>query len=459
MIRVRLAVRGAAAVALVGCCAAGAAAQAPPLDPPVATPVGQASLKIGGEARVRFEGRTPSDEEDGFEWDALTAPALRLWRRRVRVWGALEFHRLATVHVEAQHAAVWSSDAHRFPEFDRVDLRQAHLEVRPPALRGVTLRVGRFAVPTVGDGRLLSEDDFADVGRALDGMAARIERGPVRVTALVANVPEVVSLPDRPGEGPDHWLAAGIVEARPAGWLELDWVHAERWFPRDFASEDPADQRTGPRLDATLGGRAAVRVGPVRLTAEAYAQAGVVGPDPLLAAATAERVDWRVWDVALAPTVFLEHAFASGDRNPTDGVRETFDPLFPDTHAHLGPYDAVGWRNINALATGLTVSLAPLARALADWRLTFVARGSFLHRRADAWYGADGQPRLVDSTGSAASSHTLEGELSGWVEGTLFEGRAAVSLGLAHWCPNNWLDDLGYELHGYRVWAQTSVRF
>ena len=450
-----LAVRGALTVLVVVCGAAGAAAQAPS---PVASAADE-SFRVGGEARVRLEGHTTSHEEDDFEWQALTAPERRLWRRRVRVWGELDLLPQATLHLELQHAAVWSSDGLAFPSLDRTDLRQAYVEVRPSAWRGVAFRAGRFAVPTVGDGRLLSEDDFTDMGRVLDGVAARWERGGVRVTALAANVSETDPLPDPPGEGPDHWLAAAIIEARSAGWLELDWVHVERWFPREFASEDPADHRTGPRIDATVGGRAAVRWGPVRISAEAYAQAGVVGPDLLRAAATAERAEWRVWDVTLAPTVFFEHAFASGDRRPTDGVRETFDPIFPDSHAHLGPYDALGWRNVNALAAGGTVCLAPLARALADWRLTFVARGSFLHRRADAWYGADGRPRLVDPTGSGASSHTLEGELSGYLEGTLADGRVAVSFGLAHWCPNNWLTDLGFHDHGYRVWAQTSVRF
>jgi hypothetical protein len=439
--------------------AADATAQDRAGEPTLATPLGDATLRMGGELRARVEGRTPTVEEDPFEWQALTAPTRRTWRRRLRVWAELHLGATAVTHLELQHAAVSSTDQFADPELDRVDLRQGYLALRPAAWRGVTIRVGRFAVPTTGDGRVLSDDDFGDLGRALDGVQVAWERGPFRLRAMAVNVNEADPLPRRPGAGPDHWLAATIVEARAWPWLDLDWLHVERWFPRAFGSEDPGDRRTGPRVDATLGVRAKLRVGPLAVTGETYGQAGVQGPDRILAAATVERIEWRLFDAGPAPVAFFEHAFASGDWRPTDGVRGTFDPLFPDTHAHLGPYDALGWRNVHALATGVSVSLAPLATALDDWRLTFVARGSFLDRRFDAWYGADGEARLIDPTGEGASSHTLEGELSGWVEGTLLEGRVAVSLGLAHWCPNNWLADLGFHEHGYRVWAQTAVRF
>ena len=44
-----------------------------------------------------------------------------------------------------------------------------------------------------------------------------------------------------------------------------------------------------------------------------------------------------------------EYNFASGDADPTDGTRGTFDQLYPTAHDKYGLADQVGWRNIHHL--------------------------------------------------------------------------------------------------------------
>jgi hypothetical protein len=53
-----------------------------------------------------------------------------------------------------------------------------------------------------------------------------------------------------------------------------------------------------------------------------------------------------------------EYNFASGDRDPADGVRGTFDQLYPTPHDKTGLADQIGWKNIHHARAGL--ELTPL---------------------------------------------------------------------------------------------------
>jgi hypothetical protein len=82
--------------------------------------------------------------------------------------------------------------------------------------------------------------------------------------------------------------------------------------------------------------------------------------------------------VRMTPRVFAEYNHASGDRNPTDGRRGTFDQLYPTGHDKLGLSDQVGWRNINHARAGL--DLKPAAR----WQLTGSYHSWWLASATDA---------------------------------------------------------------------------
>ena len=51
-----------------------------------------------------------------------------------------------------------------------------------------------------------------------------------------------------------------------------------------------------------------------------------------------------------------EYNFASGDRDPADGVRGTFDQLYPTPHDKTGLADQVGWKNIHHARAGFEVT-------------------------------------------------------------------------------------------------------
>ena len=51
-----------------------------------------------------------------------------------------------------------------------------------------------------------------------------------------------------------------------------------------------------------------------------------------------------------------EFNYASGDSNPADGTRGTFDQLYPTPHDKYGLADQVGWRNIRHLRAGIELT-------------------------------------------------------------------------------------------------------
>jgi len=93
-----------------------------------------------------------------------------------------------------------------------------------------------------------------------------------------------------------------------------------------------------------------------------------------------------------------EYNFASGDKNPTDGRRGTFDQLYPTGHDKLGLADQVGWRNTHHLREGFEftpVTATPITVNYQTW---------WLAEKTDGLYAANGN-RIAFVPGGAADSH------------------------------------------------------
>ena len=115
-----------------------------------------------------------------------------------------------------------------------------------------------------------------------------------------------------------------------------------------------------------------------------------------------------------APSVGrTEYAYASGDRDPTDGKVQTFDALLGYRFKYYGRQNQMGWQNAHIGMLG--VSLSPL-KALS------INLDGFVYvkdKRRDAWYGAAGRAIRRDETGRA--SNFVGGEVDFYVVYTLWK--------------------------------------
>ena len=96
--------------------------------------------------------------------------------------------------------------------------------------------------------------------------------------------------------------------------------------------------------------------------------------------------------------VSSEFNYASGDANPTDGTRGTFDQLYPTGHDKYGLADQVGWRNIRHARAGIELTPFRGLPVIANYHSWWV------NEKRDGLYNAGGA-LLARVAAGAASSH------------------------------------------------------
>jgi hypothetical protein len=150
------------------------------------------------------------------------------------------------------------------------------------------------------------------------------------------------------------------------------------------------------------------------------------------------------------PVVWLYYDWASGDRDPDDGRRGTFNQLFPFGHMYLGWMDIVGRQNIEDLNCRL--NLAPRS----DLEFILWYHVFHLQQARDALYDAAGTAIRRDATGAAGSDVGSELDLTlRWT----FRPRADVLFGYSHLFPGRFLLDTGGAPGRDFYYTQFSLRF
>jgi hypothetical protein len=128
-------------------------------------------------------------------------------------------------------------------------------------------------------------------------------------------------------------------------------------------------------------------------------QGGSYGGDDISAWAGYWILGYTPKGMALKPRFSAEYAFASGDENPADGKRGTFDQLYPTGHLYHGVADQVGWRNISDVRGGVALAVLPKVNLAVD------VFSFWLADRHDHLYNAGGAPIVRAPAGGADSTH------------------------------------------------------
>jgi hypothetical protein len=310
---------------------------ASPPEPPVSGFVnGQLPrwLRFSGEERARVEGLTGI----GFR------PAEDLWllnRLRLnleaRPWRWLKFT------FQAQDARAFGQNTRPAPATQKnaIDLRQGYVDLgseHGPA----TLRAGRQPL-AFGEGRLLGDPSWSNVGRAFDAARLSLRHGKVKADLFTGVVVKVTPGGwDHPAPG-EHLHGLYATLDRVAAGATLDAYVLWR-LAHDFQSERGgvghlSAQTTGFRLVGKLPGS-------IDYGVEAAGQTGSIAGDRVRAWAGHWLVGYTLADTRHKPRLFTEYNRASGDADPRDGRRGTFDPLFPAPHDKYGLADLFTWANL-----------------------------------------------------------------------------------------------------------------
>ena len=367
-----------------------------PVTPPPTTPrvpianraneLLPAWLRVRGEFRERIEGFQSASFIDGRD-DRYALTRLRL---NVAVTPAGHF----SAQVGLQDARVANKEVGptTAPFRGPFDLRTGFADIGD-AKAPVALRLGRQEL-AFGEQRLLGHLAWVNTGRSWD--AARITMRAAMFQVDIFGASLVRSLPDEFDKSGNGNRLVGSY-ATTTKLLPQATVEPFLFWRRDVNLRSELST-VGDLSQTTTGVRVAGKL-PARLDygVEMALQRGSLDADTVSAWAGHWQLRASLSGKG-AVRLTSEYNFATGDRNPTDGRRQTFDQLYPTGHDKLGLADQVGWRNIHHLREGVEltpIKATPITVSYHTW---------WLASDTDGLYAANGG-LLARVPGGAASTH------------------------------------------------------
>lgn len=331
---------------------------------------------------------------------------------------------------QMQDARVFGKNTVAAPPFqDTVDLRVAYVEVGDSETKKWGLRGGRQEL-VFGDQRLIGHLNWMNTARSFDAVRGTYRWKGARIDAFASTVvTQVQGEFDRPFKNKADNLH-GIWVNAPKLVKNMTIEPYVLWrVTRGLKSETGV---VGKRDFKTYGIRFVGKIGKSAFdyNTEMNRQWGSLATDSIGAWAGHWMLGYTTPKLPMKPKWMVEYNYASGDKNPTDGKRGTFDQLYPTGHDKMGFADQVGWKNVS------NVQLAAALKTTS--KLTFTPRYHWLWLASakDALYAANGNAVVRDATGAAGKYIGTEMDLTATYAATK---QMSVAFGYAHLFPGTFL--------------------
>ncbi|HVW83537.1 MAG TPA: alginate export family protein [Bryobacteraceae bacterium] len=372
----------------------------------IASPVSEVNkalpswIRFAGEFRTRFEGYTGGSFKPSAT-DAYTLTRLKL-DLTIKPTSWLKFFG------EGFDARVIGRSPALPPYQNTWDIRQAYIELGDTEKQMLGLRAGRQVI-NLGDQRLMGESPFSNVERTFDAIRGAFRMDGYRVDVISASVVNVVDGTwDHHQQGNDiHGLYGGIERLIPGATIEpyVFWRLQPRVKNEEGAIASVNEKVGGFRWVGTLPADFDYGVEMVR-------EFGSLGADRIHAWAGHWVVGHTFQSAWATPRAYVEFNHASGDGNAKDGIRGTFDQLYPSGHDKYGLSDEIGWRNMSDFRTGLET------RPRRNLKVNLEYNDWHLASRYDAMYNSSGTALFRSANGTAGTHIGQELDIIGTL--TLF---------------------------------------
>jgi hypothetical protein len=312
---------------------------------------------------------------------------------RFRLTAIAKMSSWAQATVQTQDSRAYWYDLSPVPKSMRnvFDLRLASLELAKKGRRGVSAVIGRQEL-SLADRRLIASSDWGNVGRTYDGL---------RVTAFVPGFRVDVFGVAPVDVTPDSFSQAKYGERAFGAWTSfnrlkpLGYLDVYQLAKYNYTATGETGTR-GDQIVYTTGVRFGGPIGKmVTWETDTAVQRGHAAADSISAWAAHEGMSWTISPSASKPKLGIEYNFASGDNNPRDGIRQTFDQLYASTHGMWGLADQVGWRNMHHAAVKFEFS------PVASIKVNAALNKLYLATVNDAWYGVSGSKVALDRSASS----------------------------------------------------------
>jgi hypothetical protein len=349
------------------------------------------AIKLGVQYRGRVEQQRGSSitngRDDGYYLNRIRLETTVIVSPWLKGFAQMQDAQTLGYNVAAQPAALTNT----------FDLRQGYLEARSPTT-GLGIRAGRQDL-SFGEQRLVGASDWGNTARSFDAVRVFVAQPGVQVDAFVSSVVVVAQ------NAFDRWKSG---ETLGGTYLSLGRI-VPRGVVEPYLFVRHQDRATGEHGDLgegatyTVGVRSAGAL-PKRVDygVELAGQRGHIATDSISAWAGHYALGWVVVQSAIKPRLSVEFNHASGDGDPRDRRRQTFDQLYPTNHNKYGTADQMGWRNMRDAMVG--IELYPIARL----KLNANAHHLLLATTADGLYSASGTQKALNRQ---ATSRTVGTEL------------------------------------------------
>lgn len=387
--------------------------ESPPLT------AGPGWFSVGGQLRARAE----AYNNGGFRPDNSDQYVLA----RVLVNARVRPSRSTSLFMEGMDArGPWKNKAPLGPPFrDHADLRQLYFQVGAENSTNM-LRAGRIEL-ALGDGRLVGSLPWANTARTFDGARGTVGGAGYRVDAFAASVVKVEQDKfDRNVAGNNFYGVYGsFTKLAPKLAVEPFF-----FWRRQSGLISEAGVR-GTMNFGTLGLRTAGKLpSNFDYDAQMAVQSGSLGDESIRAWAGHWLLGYTLANLTLTPRLFAEYNQASGDENPTDNKKGTFDQLYPTAHDKYGVTDLVGWQNMRHVRGGLDLAIGK------GWSATTRYNRYWLTDPHDALYNSAGAPLARSATGVAGTDVGQEVDL---IVSGKFRPNLTFSAGLGYFMSGTFL--------------------
>lgn len=341
-------------------------------------------VDVGGEYRLR------QHNEAHLRFSDLSGRSDNFLLERTRLYSSVRYGGFARFYGEMLDATSnWQNYSPRDIEVNRFDALNLFAESRVTFLGDGEwwVRGGRQEL-LFGDQRLVSPLDWANTRRTFDGLKAYHRSTDFDLDVFWTRpVPLAQHLPfdhnfDRSGADQEFYGLFGTYKGLANHVFDVSYLGLGDDRPVSSVSQTFSGRWLGKRdgwLAEASGGYQFGRLGAL----DRSAGFAVVGGGREMT-----RLPW-------SPTIWAYFDWASGDRDPTDGQRNTFQQLFPQWHMYLGYCDLVARQNIQDFNVRLTAKPSDRISLLAWWHVFHLAQAR------DALYNAAGVPIRSDPTGAA----------------------------------------------------------
>jgi len=325
-------------------------------------------LSIDGQLRIRAEHFSNRD------FLSAANDKERPVYQRTRFQVVIKHNKYLQALVQFQDSRNWGEEKHTKSNMQNLDLHQGFIEYKPEGKNTYIFRIGRQEM-VYGDGRLIGNNDWNNIGRAFDALRLIMRSVGFRLDFFLSKLAHGYGITDN--------YLYGTYYTKYFGESSTDFYFiGAREYNKTF---DPNDDRN----IYNIGGRINLKSNKIQFKAEAVYQMGRLGLDD-----NANKISISAYGLASELKVNLgdklslggELTLGSGDDNPASGDVKTLQTMYPNQHKFLGIMDFQTWPN----AKSIGLNLGYKSSENSNFKVSIYQLG--LNKKNDYWYGKDGIP-------------------------------------------------------------------